>query len=115
MVTLPSALATPRTSPPDVFTCRASATPALPIALVSRPIATANLVVMEVILLALISEAHRRLLAEDQRPHEAIRRAGARDIEAHGQHAGDLALHVDDVLRGRLRQLLEGEVSPAVP
>jgi two-component system NarL family response regulator len=51
----------------------------------------------------LVSELHHRLLIDHQRLDELMRCACARHVDAHGKHAGRLALEVDDILRRRYR------------
>ena len=54
-------------------------------------------------LLRPVIEADPRRLVEHQRPHEAIRGAGARHVDPDRQHTRDTSLQVEDVLRRCLR------------
>src|SRR4029078_9574004 len=57
-----------------------------------------------------VSKLDRRRLIDDQRLDELMRRARARDVDAHGEHATRAALQLHDVLRVRrnLRCFLVG-------
>src|SRR5260221_10380560 len=54
----------------------------------------------------LVAERHGRLLIDDQRLHELVRRAGARHVDADRQDARGAALQIDHRLRRLDRFLL---------